>query len=335
MDNKTFYLTYLDNQAVPIETHYNGEQDRKRPLSTVAHLIAAYKTAVAPLLDRTSLGQLTLHFDTHSIALEPDQSLSAISCGRTAKTALIIKSKKEFVQQEPSPVSSERPITPKEERHLQRLLSYVFKTKHGRCVTVFDEHTAVTYAHGSHADLKEGDTLLISPVNEENFIQVTVKEINKIRDYALLHSETLLCQKRLSLKVPRMGAEYIQIGLSGTEASPVMYNKGVISSDDFQSNKGFMIGSSGSSPGDSGCGIFHTSSLALYGIGTACLKKIHTDFRRDSWQEDMGHALNDLSLVASQPVFSYICPSSLFTGFDEPTRKKTKEDTLDFETSGW
>jgi hypothetical protein len=96
-----------------------------------------------------------------------------------------------------------------------------------------------------------------------------------------------------------------------------------------------MIGSSGSSPGDSGCGIFHTSSLVLYGIGTACLKKVHTDFRKENWQVEIGHALNDSTLVASQPVFSYICPTNLFTGCEQPPRKKTKEDILDFETSGW
>ena len=48
----TFYVKYVENQAVPIDTHYNnmGEQERRRPLSTVAHLIAAYKTAVVPIL---------------------------------------------------------------------------------------------------------------------------------------------------------------------------------------------------------------------------------------------------------------------------------------------
>jgi hypothetical protein len=161
------------------------------------------------------------------------------------------------------------------------------------------------------------------------------QEINKARDYTLLHSKTPLCRKRLTLKVPRIGVEYIQIGLSGTKSSPVIFSKGVISSDDFQNNKGFMIGSSGNSPGDSGCGIFDTSSLVLYGIGTACLKKVNTDFRRKTCQEDIGCALNDLSLVASQHLFSYICLPILFTGFEQPPRKRTKEDILDFHTSGW
>jgi hypothetical protein len=67
----------------------------------------------------------------------------------------------------------------------------------------------------------------ISPVKEENFIQVTVKEINRAKDYTILHSETPLCKNRLNLILPRIGVEYIQIGLSGTTSCPLI-NKGVI-----------------------------------------------------------------------------------------------------------
>ncbi|KAJ1501771.1 hypothetical protein HMI55_003226, partial [Coelomomyces lativittatus] len=319
MDNKTFYVKYLNNQPVPIDTHYNGDQKRSRPLSTVAHLVAAMKTAVTPRFDSTPTDELTLHLpEGIERSVLEENCFATFIDNTTLRTGLslskllflclddlhpfIIKSSKDCVHQKASLVSIERPITPEEEKHLQWLLSYVFKTESGRCVTVFDEYTAVTHAHGSHSSLKEGDTIQISPVNEENFIQVTIKEINKARDYTLLHSETPLCKKRLTLKVPRIGIEYIQIGLSGIKESPVIYNKGVISSDDFQNNEGFMIGSSGSSPGDSGCGIFHTSALVLYGIGTACLKRVHTDFRRENWEHDIGCALNNLTLVASQPV---------------------------------
>jgi hypothetical protein len=122
MENKMFYVKYLNKQAVPIDTHYNGEQERKRPLSTVADLIPAYKTAVAPLLDSTPIDELTIHLDANGEALEADQIVSAIIGGHTAKTPLVIKSQKDTVLQEPSPVSSERPITPEEEKHLQRLI---------------------------------------------------------------------------------------------------------------------------------------------------------------------------------------------------------------------
>lgn len=58
MENKQFYIKYLTNQPIKVETHYIGEQDRRRPLTDVGDLVAAYKTVVAPLLDTSSL---TLH----------------------------------------------------------------------------------------------------------------------------------------------------------------------------------------------------------------------------------------------------------------------------------
>ena len=41
MENREFYIQYLDNQPVPIDTHFIGENNRRRPLSTVGHLVAA------------------------------------------------------------------------------------------------------------------------------------------------------------------------------------------------------------------------------------------------------------------------------------------------------
>ncbi len=51
MENKQFYIKYLTNQPIKVETHYIGEQDRRRPLTEVGDLVAAYKTAVAPRFD--------------------------------------------------------------------------------------------------------------------------------------------------------------------------------------------------------------------------------------------------------------------------------------------
>ena len=72
------------------------------------------------------------------------------------------------MKQEPSPVTSDRPLTPEDKKHLQSLMAYIFKTESGRCVTVLDEETAVTYAHGSHASLKVGNTLQIFSILENN-----------------------------------------------------------------------------------------------------------------------------------------------------------------------
>ncbi|KAJ3076253.1 hypothetical protein HDU98_004866 [Podochytrium sp. JEL0797] len=88
------YIRYKDYTAVAIDTSYGRGPQQLLPLLTVAHLIAAAKTAVAPLLDHLSLAQLTLHSvcdGVESDALEPDVLLSAVPTGFTAKTALVIK----------------------------------------------------------------------------------------------------------------------------------------------------------------------------------------------------------------------------------------------------
>jgi hypothetical protein len=47
MENKKFYIKYLTNQPIKVETHYIGEQDRRRPLTDVGDLIGAVKQALS------------------------------------------------------------------------------------------------------------------------------------------------------------------------------------------------------------------------------------------------------------------------------------------------
>ena len=93
MENIVFYIKYKDNSAVLIESHWNGDSQRQRPLTTVSHLIGAYKTAVAPLLDHSSVAQLTLHAAVDAEALRPGLSLVDVASGHTDDNPLIIKSK--------------------------------------------------------------------------------------------------------------------------------------------------------------------------------------------------------------------------------------------------
>jgi hypothetical protein len=39
MDNTTFFIKYLKNQPVKVESHFVGEAERKRPLRDVADII--------------------------------------------------------------------------------------------------------------------------------------------------------------------------------------------------------------------------------------------------------------------------------------------------------
>ena len=48
--NKTYWIKYLDNEPVKIDTLYFNNQDRKPPLTDVADLIAGYKQEPGSLL---------------------------------------------------------------------------------------------------------------------------------------------------------------------------------------------------------------------------------------------------------------------------------------------
>ncbi|KAJ3237188.1 hypothetical protein HDU78_004212 [Chytriomyces hyalinus] len=83
--NRVFFVQYQTNQPVKIETHYVGEQERRRPLEDVADMVGAF-----------FLGQYNLHAVVDGVegpALKPDLPLSTLSTGLTAKNALVIKSK--------------------------------------------------------------------------------------------------------------------------------------------------------------------------------------------------------------------------------------------------
>ena len=107
MENKTFYVKYLTNEPVGIETAYGRGPSGNLPLHTVAHLIAACATQptrqllglpvdFGPLtIHLPDVGPKSLHQVSHDIEqnpLMPDVSLDDIQQGKTAKTALVIRS---------------------------------------------------------------------------------------------------------------------------------------------------------------------------------------------------------------------------------------------------
>ncbi|KAK6092998.1 hypothetical protein MT418_006985 [Batrachochytrium dendrobatidis] len=96
MENKSFFIQYLDNQPVEIETHFNGEVERKRPLDNVSKLIAAVKQALPSKLGTIDLDELTLHFVLDGVEMTYNSwnSITAIgNNGTTGLNPLVIKSK--------------------------------------------------------------------------------------------------------------------------------------------------------------------------------------------------------------------------------------------------
>jgi len=126
MENKQYYIKYLTNGPVKVETHYTGEKDRRRPLTDVGDLIAAYKTAVAPRFDSTPTDELTLHLpgsisrsasgleedcfanvDSTDTTLDSGCPLSSLGAfGSKSKQPLIIKSNNDM-EVDSSPTTSD------------------------------------------------------------------------------------------------------------------------------------------------------------------------------------------------------------------------------------
>ena len=91
MSNTAFYIQYLDNRPVPVDTAYGRGPEGTLPLITVAHLIAAYRPN--SLLANTPLELLTLHSAVNREALRPDLLIQDFTTGKTYDNPLIIKSK--------------------------------------------------------------------------------------------------------------------------------------------------------------------------------------------------------------------------------------------------
>ncbi|KAJ3193723.1 hypothetical protein HDU82_002721, partial [Entophlyctis luteolus] len=130
MANLVFFVKHANYQPIKIETHYIGEQERRRPLSDVADMIGAVKQALAPQFDSTPVHKLTLHAVVDGVkgpALEPDYLLPNLTTGVTAKTALVIKSRRDMeVLVHPFDPTSYRPefpffISPDSNEHLTLL----------------------------------------------------------------------------------------------------------------------------------------------------------------------------------------------------------------------
>ncbi|KAJ1512194.1 hypothetical protein HMI56_004383 [Coelomomyces lativittatus] len=101
MENKQFYIKYLTNQPIKVETHYIGEQDRRRPLSEVGDLVAACKLAIPSKLGTIDIDELTLHsivngVETNYNSWDPLTVLG--ENGRLGTNPLIIQSKNDAGQ---------------------------------------------------------------------------------------------------------------------------------------------------------------------------------------------------------------------------------------------
>ena len=200
MENKEFYIKYLDNEPVAVDTAYdaNGSK-RDRALATVGHLGAAYRTAVTPLLDHSSVAQLTLHlpdsiarsasgldeeyfanFDENDTSLAPDCPLSALnSLGSTSKRPLIIKSKNDM---EVDSVGNEMEVDISPEDAVSKLV---------KLISFNDENKTIFSAQDSMDDINLKDSIL----------KLNIKSLNGVPN--LLYSEEIYDhEKEIEIEMP-------------------------------------------------------------------------------------------------------------------------------------
>ncbi|KAJ3282517.1 hypothetical protein HDU79_009867, partial [Rhizoclosmatium sp. JEL0117] len=97
--NQKFFVRHQINAPVKIATHCDSNRvGRQYPLEDVADIIAAFFPRALPV----ELGRCTLYEVVNGVetALEPDLDLSLLATGRTAKTALVIKSQTDLEVEE-------------------------------------------------------------------------------------------------------------------------------------------------------------------------------------------------------------------------------------------
>ncbi|KAJ3336728.1 hypothetical protein HDU83_009233, partial [Entophlyctis luteolus] len=100
MANSVLFVKYADNQPVKIKTLYEKQGVRREdPLLDVADVIVAVQQALPSKLGAIDPDELTLHCVVDGVegpALEPDYLISNLTAGVTAKTALVIKSRRDM-----------------------------------------------------------------------------------------------------------------------------------------------------------------------------------------------------------------------------------------------
>ncbi|KAK5673132.1 hypothetical protein QVD99_000590 [Batrachochytrium dendrobatidis] len=95
MENIPFYIQYLHNQPVKVETHYIGELERRRPLTDVGGLVAAVKQALPSKLGAIDPDELTIHYVVNGVETNYNSwdPISALGTnGTVGSSPLIIKS---------------------------------------------------------------------------------------------------------------------------------------------------------------------------------------------------------------------------------------------------
>ena len=123
-----------------------------------------------------------------------------------------------------------------------------------RCYTAIGMRELVSYRHGSHSALVEGEIITVASVaNPKKHINVVLKQIHQEQDLIFLTSEVNLIPIPVRTVYPVVGQNYILIGFSAEDKSQFSVSKGIVNG---RTTRGRFLGSIGSNKGDSGGGVY-------------------------------------------------------------------------------
>lgn len=164
-------------------------------------------------------------------------------------------------------------------------------------MTVIDRHRLCTFAHGDHENWHPGTRVTIRLANRKELV-ATVVSVNRNLDVVWLETEEPVCNEKPDTTLPGEKTSYFVIGHSGRQLlnDPRTISEGIISSARI-TEKGHILGSSGSSPGDIGSPVFRKSTGDLMGM---VVGGENVQVRR----------LGDGSFVVDSPSRAFIVPIS-------------------------
>ena len=127
------------------------------------------------------------------------------------------------------------------------------------CFTAFDKKRLISFKHGSHVHAVEGTVLTLQSATalESHHFDVRVVHVDAKKDFIIVEANQIVCEFPPYIEFPTPGKKYYLFGLSigGGRSSNLSISFGVVTSPEPDRN-GYITGSSGSFPGDSGGGLY-------------------------------------------------------------------------------
>lgn len=155
--------------------------------------------------------------------------------------------------------------------HVENIKPYIAYMNQFECVTIINETTLVTYAHGTHSTLEVGNQAEVKFIDRE-VRSCIITRVDKTMDIIWLK----LIDQTYKMSYPKVssvytGQFYHQIGFSSLNqyGDPLSVSNGIISCKSLDGNW-HIRGTASSNLGDSGGGCFDSFTGDLLAINVGC-----------------------------------------------------------------